>query len=172
MKSTAILATIAPLAAAFAPIGRPSTAATAPRRTTSLQVAKIEFIRGVEEKTVPTLSSPAPATGAVEPPRSTSPVPMSLMPASRETLLECSSCKSFTRYRNLGRVLSLVGPPQLLLLMARYHNICRRLASEKMRAFLGTETAVIPMGSQERAPFCSSTIRTSLYFCAHRSLTS
>ena len=53
MKSTAILATIAPLAAAFAPIGRPSTAATAPRHTTSLQMAKIEFIRGVEEKCVP-----------------------------------------------------------------------------------------------------------------------
>jgi len=49
MKSTAILATIAPLAAAFAPVSRPMVRSY----QTSLDAAKIEFIRGVEEKTVP-----------------------------------------------------------------------------------------------------------------------
>ena len=50
MKSTAILATIAPLAAAFAPANRPMVRSY---QMSALDAAKIEFIRGVEEKTVP-----------------------------------------------------------------------------------------------------------------------
>ena len=49
MKSATILATIAPLAAAFAPADRPALRSL----RTSLDAAKIEFIRGVEEKTIP-----------------------------------------------------------------------------------------------------------------------
>lgn len=48
MKTVAILASIAPLAAAFAPA-----TSSFSRVSTELDAAKIEFIRGLEEKTVP-----------------------------------------------------------------------------------------------------------------------
>ena len=50
MKSATILATIVTLAAAFAPADRPALRSL---RTSSLDAAKIEFIRGVEERTIP-----------------------------------------------------------------------------------------------------------------------
>ena len=49
MKSATILATIAPLAAAFAPADRLALRSL----RTSLDAARIEFIRDVEEKIIP-----------------------------------------------------------------------------------------------------------------------
>mmetsp|Transcript_26461 Transcript_26461/g.58013 ORF Transcript_26461/g.58013 Transcript_26461/m.58013 type:complete len:148 (+) Transcript_26461:49-492(+) len=49
MKTVSVLASIAPIAAAFAPVASPSFS----RVSTELDAAKIEFIRGLEEKVVP-----------------------------------------------------------------------------------------------------------------------